>query len=145
MLIPLPGHSHLKVLQPGKPETARETDTIRTRGRTDRPPVHRRIATGLTVLALEAAFGMRPARALDDRRFDATVRSYVTAHLRRRRDRGPVRLDSLHLRADARGAEVFGSCTVAGTTRGFTARLDGPDRSRPERYQWRMRTFRVLS
>ncbi|MGD7002982.1 hypothetical protein [Corynebacterium halotolerans] len=133
MLIPLPGHTHLKVLRPVKPENARET-------KSEVLPIDRRTATGLTVLALETAFGMRPARTLAKQRFEPAVRSYLAAYLRRRPDRGPVRLDSLHLRADAAGVEVFGSCTVAGAPRGFTARLVNP-----ERLRWRMRLLRILS
>lgn len=138
MLISVPGHTHLKVLRPTKPENTQKTQE------TAEPAIDQRTAAGLTVLALEAAFGMRPSQALAKQRFEGPVRSYIAARLRRRGGRGMVRLNTLHLRDDAQGVEVFGSCTAAGRARGFTARLEGPDPADPERLHWRMSSFRIL-
>lgn len=135
MLISLPGHTHLKVLRPSSPESTEESQK-------SAPSIDQRTATGLTVLALEAAFGMRPAQALARQRFDGPVRSYVRTL--QAQGRGLVQLTSLHLRDDARGVEVFGSCIAAGRARGFTARLETPDPDNPERLHWWMSAFRVL-
>lgn len=137
MLISLPGHTHLKVLRPTKPENTQETQETT-------PSIDHRTATGLTILALEAAFGMRPPQALGKQRFEGNVRSYIAARLRQRGGRGLVRLNTLHLRNDAQGVEVFGSCTAVGRARGFTARLEGPVPADPERLHWRMSSFRIL-
>lgn len=132
MLIPLPGLSHLKVLSPVDPQpVSPATQSL--------PRDTRQSATVLITVALETAFGIRPVHQLSKKRFSLGVRTHVTARLRRRSLRGPVRVDSLHLRPDATGLELFGSCTVAGTAQGFTARMEQPDGRR-----WRMHGFRVI-
>lgn len=129
MLVPLPGLSHLKILssppQPGRSLPAPESPAAELRG----------TARQLTVIALETTFGIRPPQHLSRKRFDVGVRAHVTARRARPGPRGPVRLDSLHLR----GSEIFGSATVAGQPHGFTATL-----TRSGRGPWRMRTFRVI-
>ncbi len=126
MLIPVPGCTHLKVLIP-EPAPSPQPPA---------PTPHdaRRTATHLVRVALEIAFGLRPAHQLTPRLFDAAARIHVTARLRMAqasRAQGPVRLDSLHTRPDG---EIFGTATVGGRTHAYTARL----------HDGRMRSFRVL-
>lgn len=132
MLIPLPGLSHLKVLSPVDPQPVSPATESLHRDT-------RQSATVLITVALETAFGIRPVHQLSKKRFSIGVRAHVTARLRQGSIRGPVRVDSLHLRPDAAGLELFGSCTVAGTAQGFTARLEQPDG-----HQWRMHSLRVI-
>ncbi|MGP6175183.1 Rv3235 family protein [Corynebacterium sp. A21] len=133
MLVPLPGLSHLKVLHLS-PVPAQEITPKIT------PQTLQTTATQLTVIALETAFGIRPIQHLSRKRYAFGVRAHVTARQHRGGLRGPVRLDSLHLRSpDPETVEVFGSATVAAHPHGFTASLE-----KTGRQQWRMRTFRII-
>lgn len=125
MLTPVPGYTHLKVLipDPGPPPP------------TPPPPEpgERHTAARLIQVALETAFGMRPLHQLTRRLFDAPVRVHVTARRRERAGRppAPVRLVSLHTRADG---EAFGTAVAAGHTHAFVARIS----------EGRLGSFRVM-
>lgn len=125
MLSPVPGLTHLKVLTPATPLIAvpapppppRESGTQRR-------------AEALVRIALESAFGMRPPRHLTPARFDRPVRLHIAAR-QRQGTRGPVRVDTFHLRSDG---EIFGTAVSAGRAYAFTGRV-------AER---RLASFRVL-
>ncbi|WP_156230223.1 hypothetical protein [Corynebacterium occultum] len=128
-MVPLPGLSHLKILHSAP---ARPKETLPPHSTAEEI---QGTARQLTMIALETAFGIRPPQHLSRKRFDVGVRAHVTARRALPGPRGPVRLDSLHLR----GEEIFGSATVAGQPHGFTASL-----TRLGRSHWRLRTFRVI-
>lgn len=114
MLSPVPGLTHLKVLTPAAPP-AEPSPTPPPPSSDDR----RRQAAALVRIALEAAFGMRPATRLKPAQFATPVRVHAAAR-QRQGVRGPVRVDTLHLRADG---EVFGTAVSAGRAHAFTARV----------------------
>lgn len=125
MLSPVPGLTHLKVLTP----VPRRADA------TPPPPPPRgagvqRRAEALVRIALESAFGMRPLPQLRSTQFDGPVRLHVAAR-QRQGVRGPVRIDTFHLRADG---EVFGTAVSDGRAHAFTGRVA----------QRRLVSFRVL-
>ncbi|WP_156227054.1 hypothetical protein [Corynebacterium comes] len=70
-------------------------------------------------IALETAFGMRPVPQLKPAQFATPVRLHVAAR-QRQGVRGPVRVDTLHLRADG---EIFGTAVSGGRAHAFTARV----------------------
>lgn len=119
MLTPVPGLTHLKVLIPPTPLI----DVAPPPPRHHTSPVQHR-ATGLVRIALEVTFGMRPATQLTRRSFADPVRKHIGARLRsgRAAGRGPVRIDTLHLREDG---EIFGTAVAAGHAHAFAARVDG--------------------
>lgn len=126
MLTPVPGLTHLKVLTPPPPVDAT----------TPPPPSSpdgsgaQRHAEVLVRIALETAFGMRPVPQLKPAQFAPPVRLHVTAR-QRQGIRGPVRVDTFHLRADG---EIFGTVVSAGRAHAFTARVS----------ERRLVSFRVL-
>lgn len=137
MFVPLPGLSHLKVLHFSPVPAPEITPEAAPKARQE---TLQSTATQLTVIALETAFGIRPTQHLSRKRYAVGVRAHVTARQHRAGPRGPVRLDSLHLRTpDPETVEIFGSATVAQHPHGFTASLEKVGRE-----QWRMRTFRVI-
>lgn len=125
MLSPVPGLTHLKVLTPRPPLIDVAPPPPPPRG----PGVERR-AEALVRIALESAFGMRPLPQLRPAQFDGPVRLHIAAR-QRQGVRGPVRVDTFHLRADG---EVFGTAVSGGRAHAFTGRVDGG----------RLLSFRVL-
>lgn len=123
MLSPVPGLTFLKVLVP-------DTPAERDLGERLDMSAHR-AAAQLVLVALEAAFRMRPLEKLSANRFSPAVRNHISARLRTTTDTGAVRLDALHVRPSG---EAFGSATVAGSTHAFTARVSAG----------RLEFFRVL-
>lgn len=119
MLTPVPGLTHLKVLVPPTPLI----DVTPPPPRHNTPAVQHR-ASGLVRIALEVTFGMRPPTQLTRRSFADPVRKHISARLRSGvgAGRGPVRIDTLHLREDG---EIFGTAVAAGHAHAFAARLDG--------------------
>lgn len=115
MLSPIPGLTHLKVLVPRPP--------LIDAAPPQSPPADgsRRRAEMLVRLALETAFGMRPVPQLKANQFATPVRLHVAAR-QRQGIRGPVRVDTLHLRDDG---ELFGTAVSAGRAHAFTARVSG--------------------
>lgn len=118
MLSPVPGLTHLKVLTPAPSIT--DAAPPPSRSTPDAPGVRRR-AEALVRIALETAFGMRPLPQLKPAQFAPPVRLHVSAR-QRQGIRGPVRVDTFHLRADG---EVFGTAVSAGRAHAFTARVAG--------------------
>ena len=125
MLSPVPGLTHLKVLTPGSPRADATPPSP-----PPPPDGSRRRAEALVRIALEAAFGMRPLPQLKPAQFAAPVRLHASAR-QRQGIRGPVRVDTLHLRP---GGEMFGTAVSAGRAHAFTARMAGR----------RLVSFRVL-
>ncbi|MFC6147575.1 hypothetical protein [Corynebacterium nasicanis] len=124
MLSPVPGFTHLKVLTPAPPlidapppPAPRETGAQRR-------------AEALVRIALEAAFGLRSLHQLRPAQFSGPVRLHVAAR-QRITARAPVRVDTLHLRADG---EIFGTAVSAGQAYAFTGRVE----------DIRLLSFRVL-
>jgi hypothetical protein len=115
MLSPVPGLTHLKVLIPRPPLVDVAPPPP--------PPAdgQQRRAESLVRIALETAFGMRPVPQLKAAQFATPVRLHVAAR-QRQGIRGPVRVDTLHLRADG---EIFGTAVSAGRAHAFTARVAG--------------------
>lgn len=125
MLTPVPGLTHLKVLTPSpSPVDAAPPPPPPP------PDGSQRRAEVLVRLALETAFGIRPVPQLKSTQFAPQVRLHAAAR-QRQGIRGPVRVDTLHLRADG---EIFGTAVSAGRAHAFAARMA----------QRRLVSFRVL-
>lgn len=115
MLSPVPGLTHLKVLVPQPPLNAVAPPPPAS---TDGSRHH---AETLVRIALETAFGMRPVPQLKAPQFATPVRLHAAAR-QRQGIRGPVRVDTLHLRS---GGELFGTAVSGGRAHAFTARMSG--------------------
>ncbi len=144
MYYPVPGHSHLKVLVPdvSRPDDSRPLGQSPGRlsqaamsGRFGSPapdPAELAAVSPLVRVALDAAFGIRDIRTLQERSFSYGVRAHVRA--RRRTGAAPaggVRVLSAHARGEG---EYHGSATSGGRHYAWVARIaDG-----------RLLSFRVL-
>lgn len=124
MYYPVPGHTHLKVLLPAH-ENAASSPSCSAGSARDAHAF-----SPLIRVALDATFGIRDIRALQNRTFAPMVRTYVRA----RRIGG---LPPGHVRVDAsrrRGQEFYGTAVSAGTRYAWVARVKAD----------RLVSFRVL-
>ncbi|MHA2788274.1 hypothetical protein ACXZ66_03860 [Corynebacterium sp. S7] len=119
MYYPVPGQTHLSVLVPGQIHPRPVPRGTRPRG-TEPRGASQGSPAGLVKVALDAAFGIRELRALQQARFDHSVRMHVAAK-RRSETSGPVRILSFHTRANG---EVFGTAATEERTYGFAARIE---------------------
>ncbi|MBV7292524.1 Rv3235 family protein [Corynebacterium sp. TAE3-ERU16] len=160
MLSTLPGHVHMKSVDPRGHRTAGPSPRDRPRGTfspsTPASPESRRASHHLVVVCLEAAFAVRPPTQLRMSEYSAQVRQLVQIrHRRILRERparsGRVTLTSLHIRRedsvpDDTGAtgrkilEVCGSTHAAGRRWAFAARIERDSGTRP----WRMTVLRLF-
>lgn len=124
MYYPIPGHTHLKVLAPPI-EAAQPEPVPQDRSSTLAPLVR---------LALEAAFGVRDLKILQQRSFSLGVRAHVTARRRGAPPTGGVRVVSCHQRDTHSGTELYGSLVSSGRRYAWVALLRGG----------RLEAFRVL-
>ncbi|SER59680.1 hypothetical protein [Corynebacterium cystitidis] len=133
MLYPVPGHTFLHVLVPERPST--NTHSARNDAATTAsvapPAIPRGSAAPLVKVALDATFGIRQIQALQRTRFSRTVLNHVDRQRRTINRRGPVNLESCHVRADG---EIFGTAVSAGRRYGYAARIE----------RGRLTSFRVL-
>ncbi|WP_026196106.1 hypothetical protein [Corynebacterium lubricantis] len=117
MYYPVPGQTHLSVLVPGQSQPRPQPRPV---PRGTRPRGTEPRGASLVKVALDAAFGIRELRALQQARFDHSVRMHVAAK-RRSEAAGPVRILSFHTRANG---EVFGTAATKERKYGFAARIE---------------------
>lgn len=124
MYQPVPGHTHLKVLVP-EPVVGPEPQSPSPSGSRLSPLVR---------IALDAAFGVRELRVLQQRTYSFGVRKHVAAQRRALHSPSTVRVLSCHGRDTPQGTELYGSIVSGGRTYGWVALIDGG----------RLTTFRIL-
>lgn len=124
MYYPVPGFNHVKVLAPNSPAQTSDNDTV---------PYSKSLSPLIRV-ALDAAFGIRDIRTLQERAFAPGVRKHVTARMRGGASRGPVMIRSVHTRPGEEGGETFGTATAGGERHAWAARIE----------EGRLVSFRVL-
>ncbi|WP_342319172.1 hypothetical protein [Corynebacterium mayonis] len=118
MYYPVPGHQHIKVLIPSRPKWPDISVVPATRP----ARVPARHAPPLVKVALDAAFGMREAKALRAALYSPGVRSHINARRKTNAATGQVRVLSCHARE---GGEFFGTVLVGSRRYAFAARIVG--------------------
>ena len=139
MYYPVPGHSHLKVLVPEqfggavapRKRPSRATSQPATIQSEHLDPKELAALSPLVRVALDATFGIRDIRALQERSFAYGVRAHVRARRRTGTPAGTVKVLSAHARA---GGEFHGTAVSNGRHYAWVARIE----------EGRLLSFRVL-
>ncbi len=135
MYYPVPGHSHVKVLVPEVSQPVKPRPPSRPSHRITKPAIDAAELAAVSPLvrvALDAAFGIRDIRTLQQRSFSYGVRAHVRAQRRSgKKPAGTVRVLSAHARGEG---EFHGTASSGGRNYAWVARMA----------EGRLQSFRVL-